>query len=426
MWNKIRSLIFWLHEPDHVARFQRYFGVLQMFNSQPDLKLKSDKKNFNKTQSNEIKSSIPNGVYHPYHERKITYDTNVLDECIQELEHSSNKVEEKNISSDIDYKITSWFWYYFFQFGSSLGNEIFYILFFPTWIWNVDGCVARKVAILWAFFMYVGQATKDILTMVRPSSPPVVHLEKRYVKEYGFPSTHAMFAAGIPLSFVLLSYQRYDFPLWIGLICAAIVCIWVCLSRIYLGMHTFLDIIGGTLYALLLIYIMFPYINVIDDFQLNFILSPLICFFLGIFLIKCYPSVKQWSTARSDTTVILGSTFGLLSAATIMQKLGLLERPLSPPVYSIIAPNLGFCVLRTIVGLLIVYTTRQLVKTCVLRVTSALYGLDWKDPEIKRFAKVEMPYYYLTYFSVGFNIAFACPLVFRLMGINRDYSYTEL
>ncbi len=31
-----------------------------------------------------------------------------------------------------------------------------------------------------------------------------------YIEEYGFPSTHAMFAAGIPLSLVLLSIQRYD------------------------------------------------------------------------------------------------------------------------------------------------------------------------------------------------------------------------
>lgn len=31
-----------------------------------------------------------------------------------------------------------------------------------------------------------------------------------YIHEYGFPSTHAMFATGIPLSIVLLSHQRYD------------------------------------------------------------------------------------------------------------------------------------------------------------------------------------------------------------------------
>jgi sphingosine-1-phosphate phosphatase 1 len=171
---------------------------------------------------------------------------------------------------------------------------------------------------------------------------------------------------------------------------------------------------------------MFPYVSAIDDFQLNVSSAPIVNFCLGIFLIKCYPSLKQWSTARSDTTVILGSTFGLLSATTIMNQMGLLERPLTPPIYSIIAPDLGFCFLRTIIGLVIVYATRQVVKTLVLRLTCAFHGLDWKNSEVKRLAKVEMPYYYLTYFAIGFNIAFICPLAFRAMGINRDYSYTEL
>ncbi len=51
--------------------------------------------------------------------------------------------------------------------------------FFLLRIWNVDGAVARKISILWAFFMYIGQATKDILAIPRPASPPVLKLEKR-------------------------------------------------------------------------------------------------------------------------------------------------------------------------------------------------------------------------------------------------------
>ena len=35
-------------------------------------------------------------------------------------------------------------------------------------------------------------------------------IEFSYAEEYGFPSTHAMFAASIPLALVLLSIQRYD------------------------------------------------------------------------------------------------------------------------------------------------------------------------------------------------------------------------
>ena len=109
-----------------------------------------------------------------------------------------------------------------------------------------------------------------------------------------------------------------------------------------------------------------------------------------------------------------------------MNQMGLLERPITPPIYSIIAPDLGYCFLRTLIGLLIIYATRQIVKTVVLRSTCSFYGLDWKHPDVKRSGQVEMPYYYLTYFAIGFNIAFTCPLAFRAMGINRDYSYTEL
>ncbi|CAF1360025.1 unnamed protein product [Rotaria magnacalcarata] len=425
MWNSLRSYATWLHEPEHVAGFQHYFGVLPKSNRIETL----NANNLNKNNNNNNIINDDDYDYKRIPDEKRNFDSNVLDECIEERKHSANQTQNQNKeknSLELDYKITSWFWYYFFQFGAALGNEIFYILFFPTWIWNVDGAVARKISILWAFFMYIGQATKDILAIPRPSSPPVLKLEKRYVEEYGFPSTHAMFAAGIPLSLVLLSLQRYDFNMWIGLAAAAIVCVWVCLSRIYLGMHTFLDIIAGTIYALILIFIMFPYVDSIDNFQLTHSFAPILNFSIGILLIKCYPSLKLWSTARSDTTVILGSAFGLCSATTAMHQIGLLEKPLTPPLYSIIAPNLGLCIVRTILGMIFIYATRQIVKTVVLRVTCSIYGLDWKNPESKRLAKVEMPYYYLTYFAIGFNISFTCPLFFRAIGINRDYSYTEL
>jgi hypothetical protein len=127
MWNSIRSFVIWLHEPDHVAGFQHYFGILPTTNHKPDVIPKIDE-NTNHIENGISKQS--NNVYHRHHERKITYDTHVLDECIEEIKHSTNK---KKTSSEIDYKITLWFWYYFFQFGSALGNEIFYIVFFPTW-----------------------------------------------------------------------------------------------------------------------------------------------------------------------------------------------------------------------------------------------------------------------------------------------------
>ena len=108
-----------------------------------------------------------------------------------------------------DYLINNKFLYYLFHFGASLGNEIFYITFFPFWFWNVDGYVGRRMCTFWALFMYLGQAAKDVIRLPRPSSPPVYRLEQLYALEYGMPSTHAMVGAGIPFTLWLLTVDRY-------------------------------------------------------------------------------------------------------------------------------------------------------------------------------------------------------------------------
>jgi hypothetical protein len=134
MWNYIRSYVIWLHEPEHVARFQQYFGVLPKTNRQPDvIPTNMDENNLNENNNNS-NHLVNDGVYQRHSNEKITYDSNVLDECMEEIKHNTNQNENKeNILPELDYRIASWFWYYFFQFGAALGNEIFYILFFPTW-----------------------------------------------------------------------------------------------------------------------------------------------------------------------------------------------------------------------------------------------------------------------------------------------------
>ena len=131
----------WLHEPEHVARFQQYFGVLPISDQRPDLITTINEKNLNKNNSNsndvmltEKTRRLKNGVHRRQAKESLSYDSNVLEECIEEMKHNTDgNTKKENPSTELDYRITSWFWYYFFQFGAALGNEIFYILFFPTW-----------------------------------------------------------------------------------------------------------------------------------------------------------------------------------------------------------------------------------------------------------------------------------------------------
>ena len=58
--------------------------------------------------------------------------------------------------------------------------------------------------------MILGQGIKDVIRWPRPSSPPVVRLQTKWVLEYGMPSTHAMVGVAIPSSVILYTLNRYQ------------------------------------------------------------------------------------------------------------------------------------------------------------------------------------------------------------------------
>jgi len=106
-----------------------------------------------------------------------------------------------------------------------------------------------------------------------------------------------------------------------------------------------------------------------------------------------------------------------------------LSKPIEPPLYDIRYPDaLGylFGIIRTLIGLMLLFAVRVICKASLLRFICAYYGLDMKDPATRQEKAIELPYNYITYFAMGLNIAFIAPYIFRLLEIQRDYSYTEL
>ena len=55
-----------------------------------------------------------------------------------------------------------------FSLGSSMGNELFVLTFFPMLIWEFDYEVARRTMICWSCVYYLGQVLKDICQLPRP------------------------------------------------------------------------------------------------------------------------------------------------------------------------------------------------------------------------------------------------------------------
>jgi sphingosine-1-phosphate phosphatase 1 len=193
--------------------------------------------------------------------------------------------------------------------------------------------------------------------------------------------------------------------------------------------HSLLDVIAGVLYSMLVLIMVMPILEPVDRFMLDNSFSPYIALTVGFLLCVFYPSLKQWSTARGDTTIIIGTVVGFSVGSYLNNNMGYIHRPDEPPLYDIHFPNaIGyiFGVLRTVMGLLILVATRQFFKSSLLKFMCYLHGLNSSDESAKKQKKIELPYYYITYFAIGLNVAFTSPYLFRLLNIERDYSYTEL
>ena len=156
----------------------------------------------------------------------------------------------------------------------------------------------------------------------------------------------------------------------------------------------------------------------------------------------------------------MGSVVGMISGAWMNYQLGIINSngpPIDPP-FPVIWPSykmLGLSLLRLIIGLAIVGLTREIVKpmskvffkglvdsskniscnVCLLHFAMKskilpngfqflLYAFKVKPSTREVF--VELSYKFVTYMSMGFNIVFLAPAVFRLVGIERPTFHTEV
>uniref|UniRef100_A0A2K5I8D4 Phosphatidic acid phosphatase type 2/haloperoxidase domain-containing protein n=1 Tax=Colobus angolensis palliatus TaxID=336983 RepID=A0A2K5I8D4_COLAP len=320
-------------------------------------------------------------------------------------------------------RVSNWPLYCLFCFGTELGNELFYILFFPFWIWNLDPLVGRRLVVIWVLVMYLGQCTKDIIRWPRPASPPVVKLEVFYNSEYSMPSTHAMSGTAIPISMVLLTYGRWQYPLIYGLILIPCWCSLVCLSRIYMGMHSVLDIIAGFLYTILILAVFYPFVDLIDNFNQTHKYAPLIIIGLHLALGIFSFTLDTWSTSRGDTAEILGSGAGIACGSHVTYNMGLVLDPsldrlplAGPPITMTL---FGKAILRILIGMVFVLIVRDVMKKITIPLACKIFNIPCDDiRKARQHMEVELPYRYITYGMVGFSITFFVPYIFFFIGIS--------
>lgn len=321
-----------------------------------------------------------------------------------------------------EYVVKNYFYYYLFRFSAALGQEVFYITFLPFTHWNIDPYLSRRLVMIWVLVMYVGQVTKDILKWPRPSSPPVVKLEKRVIAEFEMPSTHAMAATAISFTLLLSTVDRYQYPFVLGLVMAVMFSTLVCLSRLYTGMHTVLDVLGGVLITALLIGLTYPAWTLLDYLDSASPLFPVCVIVVPFFLCYNYPVSDYYSPTRADTTTILAAGAGVTIGFWINHFFQLVSMPAEslPAVQNIPPLTTGMLVLgltKFAVGIVLILLVRQLVQNLSLQVLYSWFKVVTRNKEARRRLEIEVPYKFVTYTSVGICATTFVPMLHRLLGL---------
>ena len=131
----------------------------------------------------------------------------------------------------------------FFKFFTFFGDKEFYIMVLPLffWLWDKDKAVTLLFILMPSLLLNFW--LKEIFQTARPLGVALIEQGG-----FAFPSGHAQGSTTLWLMLALLIRKK-----WINYL-AVIMIILVSLSRLYLGVHYPVDILGGILIALILVF----------------------------------------------------------------------------------------------------------------------------------------------------------------------------
>ena len=138
----------------------------------------------------------------------------------------------------------------FFRFITKFSNVAFLVIFVLIVLLILRNKDAVFVIFNLIFLRLLNYVIKIIIKRDRPN---ILRLIK--IGEYSFPSGHAMISMGVYVYLIYLIYKKIKNPYikYLGIIILSLLIILIGISRIYLGVHYFSDVVAG--YTLSLIYL---------------------------------------------------------------------------------------------------------------------------------------------------------------------------
>ncbi|MCS7282438.1 MAG: phosphatase PAP2 family protein [Anaerolineae bacterium] len=139
-----------------------------------------------------------------------------------------------------------------FRIFTFMGEEEFFLLLLPLIYWCLDRRTGARLTVAFLLCAYINALAKTLVALPRPADYAPGRVRTLWeASGYGFPSGHTQSAV------VVWGYLASQFRRWWLWALAAVLMLFIPLSRIYLGVHFPHDVLGGYLigFALLLLYL---------------------------------------------------------------------------------------------------------------------------------------------------------------------------
>jgi membrane-associated phospholipid phosphatase len=128
---------------------------------------------------------------------------------------------------------------YFFIAVTWMGNEDFFLLAIPIVYWCIDKKFGFKLGVFFLLSAYVNELIKGIFMTPRPDPAEVRVLYPQSGGGYSFPSGHSQGAA---VFWGAIAWEAKRAWVWIV---AVVLILLIGVSRLYLGVHWPIDVLGG-------------------------------------------------------------------------------------------------------------------------------------------------------------------------------------